>query len=169
MSHPQFSLRALFLLTFVVAVSFASWRALGAMALWGLPAAALVATVVAVPCRSWKQAWLVSALAVYGPFAAMGIYTLLFVSCSHCKAAAWMVFPSAPGIIPVELARSWLDLPRPPDAIWICVGMACSAVLLATVAWLVQRKARWLRAFSVVAILTYSTCAAITILALIRA
>jgi hypothetical protein len=168
-SQRQFSLRALLGLTLVVAVSLACWRAFGGMALWGLPAAVLVAAAIAGPCRSWKSAWAFSGLAVYGPFAAMGIYTLLFVSCSHCKAAVWTVFPSAPGIIPVDLVRRWLDLPRLPDEIWFLTAMACSAVLLTAVAWLVQRKSRWLRAFSVAATLDYGTFAAIIILALIRA
>lgn len=165
----QFSLRALLLLTLAVAVLFASWRAFDVMALWGLPPVVLMAAVIAGPCRSWKRAWLVSGLAVYGPFAAMGLYTLLFVPCSHCKAAVWMVFPSAPGIISLELARLWLDLPRPPDSIWFLTGMACSAMLLAGVAWLLRRNSRWLRVSSVVATLIYGAWAAIAILAVIRA
>jgi hypothetical protein len=168
-SQRQFSLRALLGLTLGVAVSLAMWRAFGAVALWGLPAAALVAAAIAGPCRSWKWAWAFSALAVYGPFAAMGIYTLLFVSCSHCKAAVWTVFPSAPGLLPVDLVRRWLDLPRLPDEIWFPAAIVCSAVLLSAVAWLVRRSSRWLRAFSVAATLTYGTFAALVILAIIRA
>jgi hypothetical protein len=169
LSQRQFSLRALLGLMLIVAVTLASWRAFGAMVLWGLPAAALLAAVSAGPCRGWKWACLLSGLTVYGPFAAMGIYTLMFVSCSHCKAAVWTVFPSAPGILPVDLVRRWLDLPRPTDAVWFLAGMACSAVLLAAVAWLVQRNSRWLRAFSAAATLAYCTFAAIVILAIIRA
>jgi hypothetical protein len=168
-SPRQFSLRALLGLTLCVAVLLASWRAFGAMALWGVPAAALVGATMSGPCRSWKQAWGLSGLAVYGPFAAMVFYTLLFVSCSHCKAAVWTVFPSAPGILPVDLVRRWLDLPRPPDAIWLLTGVACSAALLAALAWLVRRESRWLRGASVAAILAYGTFAVVVLLAIIRA
>lgn len=168
-SHRQFSLRALLLLMLAVAVSLALWRALDAMVLWALPAAALLAWLTVAPCRSWKRAGLVSGLAVYGPFAAMGIYTLLFVSCSHCKAAAWTMFPAAPGVIPIELFRRWLDLDRPAEAIWFSAAIVCSAGLWAALAWLVRSKNRWLRAVSVIATLAYGAWAAIVILALIRA
>jgi hypothetical protein len=167
--NRQFSLRALLWLTLVVATFLAAWRAFGVMAWWGLPVAVLVVLALARPCRSWRWAWVLASSAVYGPFAAMGVYTLLFVSCSHCKAAVWTIFPTAPGIIPVELARRWLDLSRPPDAIWFLTGIACSAALLATLAWLVRRDNRWLRAVSVAVVLAYGTFAAIAILAVIRA
>ena len=168
-SQRQFSLRALLWLTLFVAVSLASWRAFGGMALWGLPAAALLAAAAAGPCRSWKRAWLFSGLAVYGPFAAMGVYTLQFVSCSHCKATVWTMFPSAPGILPVDLVRRWLDVPRPSDEIWFAAGMAFSALLLTAVAWLVRRRSRLLRACSIAATLVYGALAAVVILAVIRA
>jgi hypothetical protein len=168
-SQRQFSLRALLGLTLLVAVALACWRALGGIALWGLPAAAMVAAAMAGPCRSWKWAWGVSGLAVYGPFAAMGVYTLLCVSCDHCKAAVWTVFPLAPGILPVDFVRRWLDLPRPADEVWLLAGVACSAVLLAAVAWLVQRKSWWVRALSVAGTLAYGAVAAIVLLAIIRA
>jgi hypothetical protein len=168
-SWRQFSLREMLGLMLLVAVMLAAWRATGAMALWGLPAAGVVAAAAGGPYRARKWAWGFSAAVVYGPFAAMGVYALLFVDCSHCKAAVWTLFPAAPGILPVGLMGRWLDLPRPPDSIEFLAGMVCSAVLLAAVAWIVRRQSRWLRATGVAATLAYGTFAAIVLLAIIRA
>src|SRR5688500_14824917 len=108
---PQFSLRALLLVVAASAVLLASWPAVGLTAAIGVLMAVLLAIPIAATKASWKRAYLLGCLAIYGPFIAMGTYTLLYVSCSHCKAAAWMLLPCGPGLVPVEMARQWLDLP----------------------------------------------------------
>lgn len=166
---PQFSLRALLLLVSASAVLLASWRAFGPTAAISVLMAALLAILIAARNGSWKRAYLLACLAVYGPFIVMATYTLLYVSCSHCKSAAWMVLPYGPGLVPVEVARRWLDLPRPSDTLWFAVALFVSGAMVIGLAWLIRRRSWWWRALSAAAALTYGTFAAIGILAAIRA
>ncbi|MEX0714694.1 MAG: hypothetical protein WD278_20315 [Pirellulales bacterium] len=166
---PQFSLRALLLLVSASAVLLASWRAFGLTAAISILMAVLLAIPIAATKPSWKRAYLLSCLTMYGPFIAMATYTLLHVSCSHCKAAAWMVLPCGPGLVPVELARGWLDLPRPSDTVWFAAALFVSGAMVIVLAWLIRRRRWWWRALSAAAAMTYGTFAAIGILAAIRA
>lgn len=166
---PQFSLRALLLLVSASAVLLASWRAFGQIVAIGILIAVLFAIPIAATKGSWKRAYLLACLAVYGPFIAMATYTLLYVSCSHCKAAAWIMLPCGPGLVPVEIARRWLDLPRPSDTLWFAVALFVSGAMVIGLAWLIRRRSWWWRALSAAAAMTYGTFAAIGILAAIRA
>ena len=117
---------------------------------------------------SWKRAAGLSCLTVYGPFVVMAIYTLLFVSCNHCKTAAWKLLPCAPGLFLVELGRSLLDLPRTGEALWFALAFVASLAALFVLSWLVKRGPR-LRWTAVVVALTIFSIAAIGTLAMIRA
>ena len=102
----QFSLRSLLLLVSAAALLSATWRPFGAEGVAvALFAILSLATLLTLP-RKRKLAFFLSWSAVYGPFVAMAIYTTLYVSCSHCKAAAWTLLPYAPGLVPVELAAN---------------------------------------------------------------
>ncbi|MEX2119379.1 MAG: hypothetical protein WD847_07280 [Pirellulales bacterium] len=166
---PQFSLRALLLLVSASAVLLASWRAFGPTVALGILIAVLLTLPIATRNGSWKRAYLLACLAVYGPFIVMAAYTQLYVSCSHCKSAAWMLLPYGPGLVPVEVVRRWLDLPRPSDTVWFAVAVFVSGAMVIALAWLIQRRRWWWRALSAAVALTYGTLAAIGILAAIRA
>jgi hypothetical protein len=116
---------------------------------------------------SWNRAAAFSCLAVYGPSLLMAIYTLLFVSCSHCKATVWMLLPCAPGLLPVETLRRLLNLPRPDDTIaFLFAFLTCiSIVFLLT---LLIRRGKWLRLTTIALTVALSTLCAIATLGLIR-
>jgi hypothetical protein len=165
----QFSLRTLLLLVLASAVLLGAWRALGTAAMLGLLFATLSAIPLATLNGPWKRAYLVSWSALYGPFLAMAAYVLLYVSCSHCQATAWTLLPSAPGLIPVEVARRAFDLPRSSDTVWFAVSLLVSALMVTLLSWQIRRRSRWWRALSVGAALALCSCGAVAILALIRA
>src|SRR5687768_3670917 len=118
----QFSLRTLVLVVLASGVLFGAWRAFGTAVCLAFVFAIFSAVVVAALKGTWKRAYLLSWSAVYVPFAVMATYTLLNVSCSHCKAAVWTVLPCAPALIPIEIGRRVFDLPRPSDAIGFVVA-----------------------------------------------
>jgi hypothetical protein len=91
---------------------------------------------------SWKRAAGLSCLAVFGPFIVMAIYTLLFVSCSHCKRTAWTLLPCAPGLLPIEAGRRLLDLSRPADGINFALAFIVSLAMIFTLACLLRRGRR---------------------------
>jgi hypothetical protein len=117
---------------------------------------------------SWKSDAGLAGLAVYAPFIVMAIYTLLFVSCSHCKTAAWKLLPCAPGLFLVELGRHCLDLPRPDDELSFTLASIASlgAVLFLS---FMMRCGRWPRWTGLVVALTLFSIAAFGLLAAIRA
>ena len=116
---------------------------------------------------SWNRAAGLACLAVYGPFLLMAIYTVLFVSCSHCKATVWMLLPCAPGLFPVEGMRRLLNLSRPDDTIaFIFAFVAC--VLIVLMLTYFMRRTRWLRLTTFAVTLGLSTLLAIGTLSLIR-
>jgi hypothetical protein len=163
----QFSLRFLLLLVSAAAVLSATWRQFGAAgAAVALFAILSLATPAALP-RKAKLAFVLSWSTVYGPFVAMATYTTLCVSCSHCKSTAWMLLPYAPAIVPVELARRELDLPRPSETASVALLLSTSLAMLVAIAWLI-RKMSWWRIVALVGGLAYEAFAASVVLALIR-
>ena len=113
---------------------------------------------------AYKTAMGLSCVAVYGPFVVMALYTLMFVSCSHCKATAWKLLPCAPGLIFVELGRASLDVSRPDDGVWFALAAIVSLAIVLALSWLLQYgpRTRWVSlgvavaAFSLVAFGTLS-------------
>jgi|SRR5688572_3522790 len=93
-----------------------------------------------VPKLSWKRALGISCLPIYGPFILMATYTLLFVSCSHCKKTAWFLLAWAPGLLPVEAGRHLFDLPRFPDSLSFALAFVTSLAFVAAVAVLLRRS-----------------------------
>lgn len=117
---------------------------------------------------SWKGAFGIATLAVYGPFLVMGTYVLLFVSCSHCKTAVWTLLPLAPGILPTEVGLRLLHVPRPSDLL----GFACAALMsLALVSGLalLARRGRESRTASIIVAVALSSALAYGMLSVIRA
>ena len=149
----QFSLRAMLLAVLCCAVLVGLWRAFGNSVLWGAVFVILSAGAAMILKGPWKRAYLLSYLAVYGPFVVMATYTLLYVSCDHCKAATWTTLPYGPGIIPVELVRRLVDvklnlftwLPS-----WLAIFVA--ALIVFGLTWLVRRGDRWWPALGLTAI-----------------
>lgn len=89
------------------------------------------------PIAWWKSIGLAIA-ALYVPFVAMGIYTLFFVSCSHCKKAVWQLMQLAPGLVPGVVCSQWL-LPRKSEwALWTTTGVI-ELLMLFGVTLLVRR------------------------------
>jgi hypothetical protein len=117
---------------------------------------------------SWKRAIALSLAAVYGPFVAMATYTTCFVSCSHCKAAAWSLAPLGPGLIPVDLGRRWMDLGRYPDGLELVLSAVVALLMVVNVALAVRRGRGWRNGALTVAALVCSVFA-YWMMALIRA
>ena len=115
-----------------------------------------------------KRAAGLSCLAIYLPFVVMTLYTLFFVSCSHCKTAACKLLPCAPGLFVVEVGRSVLDLPRPDDALCFTLASFASLAAVFLLSYLV-RLGPWPRWTSLALALALSSIAAFGILAAIRA
>lgn len=92
---------------------------------------------------SWPCAALLTAYAVYGPQLIMCLYTLGFVSCSHCKAAVWQVAPVAPGLFLHESSRQIFNLPRFSSELGMAFAIGLSLlVLVGLTAWL-RHAGRW--------------------------
>lgn len=163
----QFSLKFLLLLVSAAAVLSAAWRSFGAagaaLALFALLSVATVATL----SRKRKLAFLLSWSAVYGPFLAMAIYTSIYVSCSHCKSTAWTLLPFAPGIVPVELSRHALDLPRASDAVSFALSLSVAVAMFIATDLMIHKRSWW-RIISLVGLLAYEAFAAFAVLAMIR-
>jgi hypothetical protein len=168
-SPRQFSLRALLLFVLSTAVLLGVWRAIGTTVLLGLVFAVLSTVALVTLKGPWKRAYVISWSAVYVPFISMAVYTLRCVSCSHCKTTAWTVLPYAPALLPVEIARRGLDLPRLSDSIWFVVALFVSATIVIALAWLIRTRGRWWRVSGVVTTLAYCAYAALATLAMIRA
>ncbi len=117
---------------------------------------------------SWSRAAVRSCLAVYGPFVIMAIYTLLFVSCSHCKKVVWAILPIGPSLLPFELARHWLKLRLPGDVVGYILAFIASAALVLALAWLLRRGI-WVRRAAIALALAVFSILAICTLAAIQA
>ena len=117
---------------------------------------------------TWLRAAGVAWAAVHGPFVFMATYTLLFVSCSHCKKAAWAVLPFGPGLIPVEAARQWLGLSRPSELLGFSLASFVAIASVFGLAVLV-RRGRWARLLSVAVATAVFSFFAFCTLAMIRA
>ncbi|MEX2317501.1 MAG: hypothetical protein WD669_10150 [Pirellulales bacterium] len=113
--------------------------------------------------------YLVSFFTIYGPFVVMATYTLLYVSCSHCKQAAWEFLPYAPGVIPVELGRHLLDLPRFSGPLEIGLAALVSAGMVVGLTWAVCKGRLWWKAFCVTGGLLLCAYMAFIVFAIIRA
>ena len=163
----QFSLRFLLLLVSAAALLSALWRPFGAAGVvLALFAMLSVATLVAVR-RSRKLAFFLSWSAVYGPFVTMATYTSLYVSCSHCRLTAWSLLPYAPGIVPLELARRELDMPRGSDVVSFALALSIAIAMLVATTVLIH-KTRWWRIIALAGLLAYEAFAASAVLAMIR-
>jgi hypothetical protein len=162
-------LRSLLLFVLALAVTFGAGRALGAEVLQSLVVAALWVLPAAFLNPAWRRAYALAWSAVYGPFIGMAVYALAFVSCSHCKLAAWTLLPYMPGLIPVELARRAIDLDRPSDTLWFAVSVFAAALVVIALAWHIRTSRRrwWLGTLA--AVLAMGTYGAVVVLALIRA
>jgi hypothetical protein len=168
-SSRQFSLCSLLAVVLVSALVLGAWRVLGG-AVWLAGLFALLSAICLWLLKGpWQRAGLLSFSAVYGPFVVMATYTLLYVSCSHCQAAAWTLLPYAPALVLVELVRAAFDLPRLPEWLNVAVALFVSAAMVLALAWIVRTRGFWWRALSIVAMLAYSALAAIATLAVIRA
>jgi hypothetical protein len=165
----QFSLRTLLLLMLCSAIVFAAWKAFGAQTSLSVAVVAILGLPVVMLKSSLKRAFVLSCLAVYWPFFAVAIYTTLFIACWHCKSATWMLLPSGPGLILVQLGRRWLDFPRPSEAFSFAVACVLSVGLVTILTTLIRRSSSVWAVCEVVLVLIFCTCAALVTLALIRA
>jgi hypothetical protein len=108
---------------------------------------------------SWKRAVGLASLAVYGPFFIMAVFTLLFISCYHCKQTTWLLLPSGPGMLPLESARVWLNFPRLSDLPLFLLAFLIALTFVAGLAWVVRlgKKSRMISL--IVAFIACSACA----------
>ena len=116
---------------------------------------------------SWMRAVALAALAVYGPFVVMAIHASLFVSCAHCKAAAWTVLPCGPALLPLQVGWN-LGLARPAGSSGFVLAFVASGVLIQGLAWLLRRGRR-ARIAGIVVAASLSAVLAAGTLAMIRA
>lgn len=92
---------------------------------------------------TWRRATGMAVGAVYAPQFLMCLYTLGFVSCSHCKLAVWQVASVAPGLFIHESARKFLDTPNFSGAGEIAASCILTVMVIAgLVAWL-RCAGRW--------------------------
>ena len=80
---------------------------------------------------SWGRATLLALGCVYVPLLAMCLYTLGWVSCSHCKVAVWKCAPIAPGLLVHAFTRGQLGLTHVPFAVGIVMMIAFTLLMLA--------------------------------------
>jgi hypothetical protein len=170
----QFSLRTLLVATTVSALIAGAFKAFDEdIFYWVLLITLSAAPIAMIQSASWP-AFIAAWFAVYGPFFVMAAYTYFYVACSHCKEAAVAVLPYGPGLIPFELARSWLNLPRHSELSWLSenahlVPLVFSVTVVFGLAWVLRTRGRWLRAISFVLISLWFAFCAFATLALIRA
>jgi len=104
---------------------------------------------------------------VYLPFVVMTIYTVLFVSCPHCKTVSWQILPIAPGMVPGFLFQMHVTQLRSEWAFWI-TSVAFELLGLAGLSFILRRARRWRTAATIAAFVIASLLAVAT-LATIRA
>jgi len=116
---------------------------------------------------TWRRATGLAALVIYVPFIVMAVYTLIFISCDHCKKAAWMLLPTGPGMIPIEVLRQWLNLSHPPEALGYALALLVSAAIVLLFAWPI-RLGKWPRYTTLIIAFTLASVAAFGLLSAIR-
>ncbi len=116
---------------------------------------------------AWWKAIPLAAGVLFVPFIGMGLYTALFVACSHCKQTVWQLLPVAPGLVPGFLLSRWLAPEAPEWLKWAAV-IGSEIFLLAGLTWGVRRGGRWAWIGSL-AMLVITTLLAMMTLSLIRA
>ena len=73
----------------------------------------------------------------------MCLYTLGFVSCSHCKLAVWQIAPGAPGVFIYVWGHSIFGLPRFSNGVDLAfIGVYSLLVFCGLAAWL-RCAGRW--------------------------
>jgi hypothetical protein len=166
----QYSLRALLLLMTISAAGLGAWRVFGgASALIG-PAFVLFALLPIVKMSGpLMRAYLLAFFVVYGPFIVMATYTLLYVSCSHCKETTWAVLPYGPGMVPVMLMAHWLGLPDYSQPASIAPAAAIALGLVAGLTWVTRRAHFAWKVLGVIGVLALSAYGAVVIYAAMRA
>jgi hypothetical protein len=170
----QFPLRSLLVATTVSALIAGAFKAFDEdIFYWVLLITLSAAPIAMIQAASWP-AFIGAWFAVYGPFFVMAAYTYLYIACLHCKEAAVAVLPYGPGLIPFELARSWLELPRLSELPWLSehaylLPLMFSVTIVFGLAWVLRTRGRWLRAFSIVAALSFFAFCAYVTLMLIQA
>lgn len=165
----QFSLRALILVTSGCCLLAVGWRWLGMGTLLIAGSVPLAAAPLALLRSSWKQAYLSALGAVYGPFVLMATYTLLWVSCTHCKLAALNLLPIGPGIVLAELGRSALGISNLLGLGGTILAILLSATSVILGAALIRSNRRLIRACILLGMVTACSLGAMGLLAAIRA
>ena len=117
--------------------------------------------------RVWWKAIGLSVAIVYLPFVVLAIYTVLFVSCPHCKSAAWQILPIAPGVVPGFLFQMHVTHLRAAWAFWITSGVF-ELLVLAGLSFFIRRGGRW-RVAAIITMLVTASLFAVAALAIIRA
>lgn len=117
---------------------------------------------------SWPRAVSLVLCAVYGPQLLMCLYTLLWISCSHCKLAVWMIAPVGPGLFLYEWARSLFGLQHFSSETGIVSTCVLTVLMLfGLTAWI--RQAGRFRIAVLVLMASGSAALAFALLAAIRA
>ena len=116
---------------------------------------------------AWWKAISQAVGVLYAPFVLMASYTVVSVSCSHCKKAVWEILPLAPGLMP-----SWFLLPRfsnhlPNAVLWLSCG-AFDLLVVAGLALMIRRGGRW-KWVGMIGTLVLASVLAVLTLMLIRA
>jgi hypothetical protein len=97
-----------------------------------------------LPARlTWLRALMLSVGAIYLPQFVMCLYTLLFVSCDHCKKGVWLVAPLAPGGFIWEWARHFIGLPRVSGWVGVLVAACLTQLVIVGFAFLLRKSGRW--------------------------
>jgi hypothetical protein len=162
----QFSLRTLLLSMLGAGILAGMWKTMGF--LWFSLAAIVLAPALLLPRAVWAT-FLLSCVVVYAPFAVMATYTQLYVACSHCKEATLAVLPYGPGMIPVDLARRWIDLSILDNTLWSLLSFLASIAMVVGLTWVLRMRGPWWQAIGVLGVLALCSFGAFVVLALIRA
>jgi len=108
-----------------------------------------------------------AAAVIYGPSMLVALYAIAFVPCSHCKVAAAVVIPPGPALLPLDLLRQTLGMPRPGDLTGYAIALVVSVLLLAGLSAL-MRLGRGLALLCALAGLPVTTLIAIVTLRMIQ-
>ncbi len=114
----------------------------------------------------WKAVGLAVA-AVYLPFVVMASYTVLFVSCPHCKTVAWQILPIAPGVASGFLFQMHVTHLRTEWSFWI-TSAVFELLVLGGLSFFIRRGGRW-RVAAMITAFVVASLLAVAALAIIRA
>lgn len=120
-----------------------------------------------VVSNPWGKAIGQATGAVYAPFVAVALFTLLAVPCPHCKQTVWVILPVAPGLFAGGWGLRQISHALPSAAPWI-VSCVLSVLAVAGVAFALP-KARRLKWPVIIGTLVIATALAVLNLMLIRA